>query len=331
MALIVQLSKILGGHATRRIFVSDHDCDEIIRLRKSGAGWLKIETMTKVPRRTAKRIFEEQQQSESVEETKAARRQVAAELFALHMRDLLSIAAEISRNLKDPEPSDRRRGQEIMQGILASDNRSLGRGELSPLLADRDSETVERQNRILLDSLKVHSRTGVNWNVLDRWLEARDDWQMGSEKMEAEAGELIRGKVAGLTGRLVPFREPGMVDKMAKGVVEAVFRSLLAGKLVDAKTYITIRHIEKGSVITFGGDASRDFLLGDNEAAYVVVASCCRPAAEELTVGKKSSLGENLAQSLASMRKACGELADRLDELRLTPLILQTKCDICPA
>jgi len=60
----------------RKRYVSDEELNKIIRLKDSGASWLKIQDAIGVPRRTAKRAYEEYEQSKSFQELKAARQKI---------------------------------------------------------------------------------------------------------------------------------------------------------------------------------------------------------------------------------------------------------------
>lgn len=317
----------------RRRYVSEEERDIIIRLRKSGAGWLKIESMTRVPRRTAKRIFQEWQQAQSAEEIKAARRQVAAESFNLHMRDLITLAQAISTNLADPELKDRRDGRQVLNNVFESDIRGRSQGDSSFSFMKNDPNAISRQNRILFDSLKQHTQGKVDWGLLDKWLSARDDWHTGMRKLEVAVGGLIRNMLrqhsAGSLG--ARLRDPEMADQMRRGVVETAYHALVSNKYQEAEKYINVRQAQNGFLILFGGDVSDTELVIETMEVAVIIAGLCRWEVEKLFTGKESSLIEDMATSLASMREAHNELVDKLDELRLAPLILQTKCDICPA
>ena len=62
----------------RKRYVSDDELNQIIKLKQAGASWLNIQNQTGVPRRSAGKSYEGWQRSQSIEELKAARVNVAA-------------------------------------------------------------------------------------------------------------------------------------------------------------------------------------------------------------------------------------------------------------
>ena len=55
-----------------------------------------------------------------------------------------------------------------------------------------------------------------------------------------------------------------------------------------------------------------------------------RQAMVNLTRGKESEVTVGLGDAMTEMLELKRELEDKLDELRLVPLILRTRCEICP-
>jgi hypothetical protein len=105
--------------------------------------------------------------------------------------------------------------------------------------------------------------------------------------------------------------------------------------LVDSESqvekYIKPENLQNGGVIYFGGDNSDTELIFEDIKVTVIIAKYCIDAAKALFAEKKPSPIDDMVSSLDRMREAHDELMDKLDELRLTPVILQTRCDICPA
>jgi hypothetical protein len=301
-------------------------------LRKSGAAWLAIQEITGISRRTAKGVYDEWQKGQAAEEVITARRQVAAEAFKLHMRDLGALAQAISVNLADPELNDMRNGKQVLDNVLESNIRVFADTESSFSFTKRDAATTFRQNHILFDSLKQHTQSKVDWDLLDKWSAARDDWHSGIELLEAEV-KLIRDKVNQVTGTAgSTLKQLGTGDRMAKGIVETTYYALVDGEFREPGKYIKVKELlQNGWAILFGGDTSDTELVSETEEVADVTAVFCKNIVKELFTQKEPSLTWDMAASLARMRQAHNELTDKLDELRLTPVILQTKCDICPA
>src|SRR4030067_3259759 len=89
----------------KRIIISDFQLTEIIRLKQSGDSWLRIEGKTGIPRRSAKKAYEEWERNQSMEELKRARTDVAKEEFRCHMDDLVELSRYLVDSLYIPHPA----------------------------------------------------------------------------------------------------------------------------------------------------------------------------------------------------------------------------------
>jgi hypothetical protein len=317
----------------RRRFVSEADRDTVIGLRKSGAGWLKIQEMTGIPRRTAKSVYDQWQKAQAAEEVRTARRQVAAEAFKLHMRDLAALAQVISASLAGPGLNDMRDGRQVLDSVFESNIRVHTDNGSSFSFIKRDATVDFRQNHILFDSLEQHTQDSVNWSFLDSWLAARDDWHSGREKLEVAVSRLVSEMVNKHGGGSVgsTLRHPGTNDKMVRGIIETTYYALVHNEFQEPDKYIKEKGLQTSCAIFFGGDTSNTELVIEDTKVAAIIVVLCKNIVKELFTGRESSLIKEMATSLARMREAHNELKDKLDELRLTPVILQTKCDICPA
>ena len=315
----------------RRRFVSDEKREDIIRLRQNGSGWLNIETMTGIPRRTAKQIFEESQQRQTEEETRTARRQVVADLFQSHLCDLIGMAGAITASLLIPSSRDQRDGDDVFNNMLKSGirNRSIA-GQVT---GAEQADVNRRQNRLLLDSLKQHTRDKIDWQTLDDWRTARNEWQVGMEKIRSTIMTLFRNFIKQDNNKAESAIRIGdeLMGRMVDGIVQATYRAAVDGKLDRADEYINTREHQGKMVILFGENASTIELIVESRELADKALALCRQVVANLTKGKESETLESMARSLKIMKVARDVLVEELDELMITPLIVRTKCDICPA
>ena len=150
------------------------------------------------------------------------------------------------------------------------------------------------------------------------------------ERLEEEL-KLVREKVNQSDGTAgSTFKQTGTGDRMAKGIVETAYHALVDNEFRDPEKYIKVKELQDGWAILFGGDTSDTELVTETEQDADITEEFCRNVVKELFT-EEEPLVKGMASSLERMREACDELTDKLDELRLTPVILQTKCDICPA
>jgi len=322
----------------KKTFVSDEVKNRIINLRKSGASWLSIQDTTSVPRRTAKRVFEEWQESQAFEELTSARKQVAVELFNQHMRDLTNIAHILLENLKTP-PSliDRRDSAGILNNLFQTGIRIQGQEPTFFPDAPSDPEQVYRKNKMLFDSLKQHIKEGVNWSILDAWLSSRDKWKDGMDKLQMDINELVRNiikqKINLRHNEQTLIIDETLVNRIVLGIVAVVYHALVE-ETTDFDQMMAYIHTSKATdaiVVTFGGINSTTELVAGSKELVERVIEICTWALENLFRGKESDTVKILANALSNMRKSKNQLDERLDVLRLIPLILHTKCELCPA
>lgn len=201
----------------------------------------------------------------------------------------------------------------------------------NPLARSLEAERVVRQNRLLLDSLKQHIHEYVDWAVFGNWLAARGRWQTELGHLRSLAVKMISDPF---------YRQPGepepdqvrIISTMVNGVIEAAYHATIAGKtgqVGEIAEYIRIEQREDNVAVLFGRDTCTTELtlptkLGE-EAAHV-----CRVVVDDIFT-KHLSVLRGMSEALNTMRDSHRYLIERLDELRLTPLILRTNCELCPA
>ncbi len=121
-------------------------------------------------------------------------------------------------------------------------------------------------------------------------------------------------------------------EKISDGVIENIWRGILAGKPEQM-------HVLKGSSIMTEGHVWLEFYKGDSDTRLDLndvklardVLKVCRWAANNLQKGNKSDLVRKLTDEVHQMQDRTEELEESLDELLLRPMILRTRCDLCPA
>jgi hypothetical protein len=163
-------------------------------------------------------------------------------------------------------------------------------------------------------------------------LAARDAWHVDRERLEAQVGKLVRDMVSDYGSGPVgnTLKQPGTADKITQGIFEAMFRAMIDNES-QVEKYINPKQIPNGSAIFFCGSISDTELTVEDTKIAVIIAKFCRDIAKSLFAHKKLLFIDDIIVSIARMREAHNELTYGLDEIRLTPIILQTKCNICPA
>jgi hypothetical protein len=317
----------------RRRYVSDAELTEVIKLKQAGASWLKIQKKTGIPRRSAKRAYEDWERTKSSEELKRARSDVAAEEFRRHLNDLASLARSLVDSLYTPQPMDEiGNADDLLERLWKTDIRK----ETTPYPGEKEERRMVRQNKMLFKSLEDHTREKVRWQALEEWKQVLTGYIQHCKVLRSKALETIvniLNRQPELQRRIqAGSRDTDMLADMAKGVVEALWRAILTGGPDQDNVFIRTRSLgERGTEVSFGREASRIALtFGDGKLAEEV-ATVCQRAATHLCQGKDSLLLQSIGEDIAGMQERARELEEMLDSLVLRPIILRTRCELCPA
>lgn len=305
-------------------YVPDEKLNDIIRLKNSRASWVKIQKETGVPRRTAQRAYEEYEKSKSVQELKAARQQVISEQFNYHLQDLIAFAHSLTFGLGDPTIGDKRSADEIIDEIF---KRNIRVHRINNSLTGNTStqkDVVIRQNKMLFESLKAHTREVVRWKPLEEWRTARDSWIHNLNNLKKEATKIVDNLLQEKVDQIE-------IPEITAGVFEAACRAIINDQLEEAENLIKLIPQENGVQLTFSGDSSGKLLRYEDTELADNICNLARQSVTNLRAVKESRIVDNMVTAVKTMKIKKSELVYMLDELRLIPLILGTRCDICPA
>jgi hypothetical protein len=319
----------------RRRQLSDDELNKIIKLRQTGSSWLKIQHSTGIHRQTAKRAYEKWEHSKSMVELKEARKDVAAQAFGEHINYLIKLAESLVSALHAPE---------MLRGLGNADEaldqlwmRNIqGELELSQKSGTVEIAKVARRNRMVFKALQEHTREKVRWEALEDWKQARNNVAKYSKELRLEAKEVI-GNILndqpGLKEKIkTTIGSNDFIEKISDGVRETIWRGILTGKPEQVHVWEGTSLVSKGRVELrfYKGDSGTKLDLNDVKLAKDVL-KVCRWAANNLQRGNKSDLVRRLADEVRQMQDRTQELEESLDELLLRPMILRTRCELCPA
>jgi len=318
----------------RRRDLSHEELAKVIRLRQENATWLKIQRETGVPRRIAQRAYEQYQRSQAREELKEARKDVAAQALGEHINYLIKMADSLVSCLHVPE---------MLRGLGNADEafdqlwvRNIqGELELYQRSGTIEVGRVIRRNRMIFKALQEHTREKVRWEALEEWKQSRNNAAEYFRKLRLEATEVvgnILNNQSDLKERMKTIiKGNDVTEKISDGVIENMWRGVLTGKPEQM-------HVLKGSSITTKGRVWLEFYKDDSDTRLDLndvelakdVMKVCRWAVNNLQKGNKSDLVRRLADEVHRMQNRTEELEASLDELLLRPMILRTRCELCP-
>jgi hypothetical protein len=311
--------------------LSPVELKKVVELRQLGAKWTEIERDTKIDRRASKRAYEEWEKDKKVKEQEAARFRVAAEAFHEHLNDLIRLAESLVNTIQIPE---------MLRGLDSADEaldrlwmrKIQGEYELFPNSSDKN-ERIVRRNKMLFKSLQEHTREKVRWESLEEWKRARNIAVEYSKKLQLQATEVIAGFLSnqlGLKERLInAFGGSNAPEKISDGVRETIWRGILTGE-PDQMHVIEGANKWKVWLEFYKADVYTKLDLPDLELAKEVLR-ICHETVTSLREETKSHLVLGLTDQVPKMRERTAELEESLDALILRPIILRTRCDLCPA
>ena len=320
----------------KRLGLTVGELETVIRLKKSGTSWLKIQHETGINRRTAKRAYEKWEQTKSTDELRKARQDVAAQAFSEHINNLIKLAESLVGALCVPERlCALGNADEALDRFWITNILELERSSTSEP-ASHGREHVVWRNKMLFKSLQEHTRDKVRWQALEEWKEARNSAVWCSRELRSEATEIITNILNNqpdLKDRVtIAIAGGNVTEKISNGLMETMWRGILTGNQERV-------HVIKGaSIFTEGqvwlefykSDAETRLFLNDVKLAGEVLSIWRRPGCS-LRTGLKSNLVQVLTDEVFQMRAKTKELEESLDELLLRPMILLTRCDLCPA
>ena len=324
----------------RRRALASEELDKVIRLKQIGTSWLGIERETGISRRTAKRAYEKWERSQSLQELKDARKEVAEVEFRYHIEDLKSLAISFAINSSVPSSPDMTNAEEFFSELWRQDILQRFSYTDQPLRVKWDSQFGLRENELLFQSLQDHIRGEEGrWSALERWIEARNNSAKILDKLRKESQVLVTNflKLERETNLLQIIkeksRERNPVERMAEAVLTAIWRDILEDKLGQNLVQTVSGGGGSQSMVRVGYETF--FLLDDKDdhdhmARAQTLTRIGNLAINNLEKGEKSDMVKSLQDEVRTMKRASEELREMLNPVKLTPLILRTRCELCP-
>ncbi|MBA7664685.1 hypothetical protein ES703_72746 [subsurface metagenome] len=220
--------------------LAPEELDRVIKLKKLGTSWLKIEHETGINRRTAKRAYEKWEHSQSPEVLREARREVIAKAFLDHLRSLTILAGAVVANLNVPVfLTDVEKNseqffawlweQDLLNRLALIEVETEEARLVIPRPSVLDPQSYHREKELLFKCLQDHTRgEGVRWEALEEWKKARDNCAKIVPKLQKETSEVVKNfvKQEQETNFLQRVKEDSREKDPAKQIAEVVLRAI---------------------------------------------------------------------------------------------------------
>jgi hypothetical protein len=192
----------------------------------------------------------------------------------------------------------------------------------------------------------TRSSKGVRWETLKEWERARGNCKRVLDKLRegnraVVSNSLNQERATNLLQRVKKeSREDDPVKRVAEVVLRQIWGATIGDKLdeegplfetvlrgkgipqeinVKSRQEINVKSRDE-TIFTFFGDT--------NKSLAERVTHICNLVAHNL---RKRDMVQQLHNEVHRMKKASDELHDMLNPVKLRPMILRTRCDLCPA
>ena len=320
----------------KRIQLTDEQMNRVIKMRARGISWSGIQDDTGIPRRVAQRAYTEWEQNRVAEQLKEVRRELAVEDFRKHRDLLVRLAGELANHIKIPNftaftvSADEHMSKLRERAWWAEEGEGIqvySRWTENELNADR----IRKQNDMLFKSLQVHTKGKVRWVALGEWKSGWDVCKEGLEKLNIEI-PLRVGKGFQAQPELVERFEEAEIGKIVESITRGIKRGMWLG-LLDDKSTVTLAaqegdRQERNPISFTTGDLIYLFEIPwISKRLYGILLEDLNAITGELYRGETT---QKIGKNIRKMSKASAELEEGLNPLVLGPLILATRCDLCP-
>jgi hypothetical protein len=167
---------------------------------------------------------------------------------------------------------------------------------------------------------------------LDEWGKARNKSVKVLDRLRKETSEVVGNFVNQEQERQTNFlhrikeesaERDKAVEQMAKAVLTGVWQGILEDKL-GQNLVLFLSSGDQGLVKV----SNVTFLVFNDRSLAEKVTHICNLAVNNLC---KADTVPQLRDEVHRMKKATEELREMLNPVKLTPMILRTRCDLCPA
>lgn len=323
-----------------RIRLTEEQLRRLADMRARSYSWAAIGRELAIHRQIAKREYIEWEKRQVLIDLKFVRQQVAAEDFREHLELISNLGEEIGRYLEGCSLSRNWMDAEDAVRPVVDSSAPL-RSENGHSVHLQQSERFRRQRRWLYDGLKSHA-VGTNLAI------------------DLAELERHRQRCSAAVARLEKLAEPQRMDHFQSYISKLSWDDCQVGKLdkyvLDLQWLVISELVEGGCVKEgmLGSEWNETVNATSNFDDHLVVmpetwaiqiqgavvipelasekeALAVRAACLNMVKGMLfSDEAQHAALALNKVRRRAQALADQLDPLRLRPILLRTRCELCP-
>lgn len=324
----------------QKVILSDEQLGQITNLKRSGKKWTQIQRETGIPRRIAKREYEEWESKQTFDDLKQARTTIVAEAFRDHVESLIKIAEHLVLSVRKPVVNDI--GLEADQYLDEQWKTEIlirhGTGTNSLPHYIRTERVNLRENRMLYNALRMHTELEVQWNPLDKW---KGFWNNAITIMRRFRENIHEGinnffnqenaKLSGFMNSVIADTDkPDAIEILAKAILTELMNKADDEDTNSKGVFFRALSQSDGSYHLTLIDSYSIVLKFNNGALADKVNEIVNKVANNMYISFNEDL-RRLKNDIDNINNLAEELEEKFNPLMLRPIILRTKCYLCPA
>ncbi len=318
----------------KRIKLNKTQIEQVVELRQSGHSFRAIENETGIPRRTAQRAYQEWEEKNSWEDLKRVRSDVIDREFSQHIDLLTNLAqrlvAEMDVWLSGDTPPP---AEEHLIAIWEDEIKGSLGAYLQKSRYDRKERTrLERRYEMLFGALKQHTVKGVPWTVLEEWKAAWDRYRNALQDLQEQISTVMEKRCKGesdLWEEITPDQsDMNTAEFIARGILKALLKAMVEDRpSVEVFNWENLSSQESDEKVRLKETNGLWILHIPTSDGIELVEETCQSVVDQIWESKPM---KSLRKESKIIQEAADTLDEALDPLRLRPMILNSRCDLCP-
>jgi len=302
--------------------VTEDQVRQMVELDREGLSISAISRAVGCHRQTVKNYLIGRRERILADEVK---RQLLTDESQRHLNEVTEFALSFkSRVIRPDSLREDRDAASVFKLLLGNDLiQGLDSGSQQ---ARREQRQLQRQSRMLLMSLREHTRDQGWWWAYEEWQEAWNTCRDAFRELRREADEVVEKRINSKSSLKEEVKrqiseEKGVMKRILEGVLWGVWWTGTTGKPVEFQT-------DENRIIAVCGDRTYDFAYRSSEVSLVAdMAEVLKLSYETLY---QSFNDKGIPEMLRRMEEKIEVIDDALDPFVLRPLLVRTRCELCP-